>query len=292
MQPAGYHSSTQHGLTIARLLIMAGARLAKSDVPADDARHLLAHCLQQPQSYLIAHSEDAVGEDIIARFNQLVHRRTAGEPMAYLTGRREFWSLALTVNPHVLTPRPETELLVEVALKLLNNKPTARVADLGTGSGAIAIALASERADLEITATDCSGEALAVAKHNADVHGLNSIQFVAGDWFKPLAGQFYDLIVSNPPYVCTHDPHLDANGVRFEPRGALAAGEDGLDCLRSIIGTAPHHLTPKGWLIVEHGFDQAESVALLMQTHGLSNIVQHKDLAGILRATAGQLKAD
>jgi release factor glutamine methyltransferase len=218
-----------------------------------------------------------------------VARRVAGEPIAYLTGQREFWSLPLHVNSAVLIPRPETELLVERALALLPGTQAAagdvRVADLGTGSGAIALALASERPRWALTATDRSEAALTVARGNAAHLHLGHVEFLAGDWFAPLAGRRFEAIVSNPPYVALGDGALAA--LRYEPAGALSPGPTGLEALRYLIAGAPAHLERNGWLLLEHGVDQAAAVAAALVAAGYGRVRCHRDLAGRDRVTEG-----
>ena len=213
---------------------------------------------------------------------ELIARRQRGEPLAYLTGRREFWSLELAVSPATLIPRPETELLVERALAHIPADAAWSIADLGTGSGAIALAIAHERPRCRIIATDFSPAALTIARANADAHGLG-VDFRGGDWLTPLAGESLDMVVSNPPYVRENDPHLTRGDARFEPRAALAAGGDGLEAIRRIVADARRHLRPSGYLLLEHGYDQAGQVRGLLRDSGYHVIVLHRDLAGIER---------
>ncbi|MCS3902079.1 release factor glutamine methyltransferase [Methylohalomonas lacus] len=271
-------------LSIRALLERAGSR-----VPTRlDAELLLAHVLGETRSSLYAHPQRRLQPQQAAAFEQLLARRSNGEPLAYLTGEREFWSLALTVTPATLVPRPETELLVERALALMPTEAAVCVADLGTGSGAIAIALARERPHAHISATDSSAAALAVARDNARRHDCGHIVFRQGDWLEALADERCDLIVANPPYVAAGDPALAGDGVRFEPRGALAAGSDGLDDLRTIIATAGRHLNAGGWLLLEHGHDQATAVSTLLQQHGFERIDCWHDAAGQPRVSGGR----
>ena len=217
-----------------------------------------------------------------------VRRRRAGEPVAYITGEREFFSLAFRVTPAVLIPRPETELLVEAALASIPADAPARVLDLATGSGCVAVAIANERPGAQVTATDVSREALAVARENAKRHGTR-IDLVESDWFAALAGRRFDLIVANPPYVAEDDPHLAAGDLRFEPRAALVAGPKGLDCIETIVEQAIHHLRAGGRLLFEHGYDQAPCARALLAAAGYGDIVTRRDLAGIERVSGGRV---
>jgi release factor glutamine methyltransferase len=213
------------------------------------------------------------------RFSELIQRRARGEPVAYLLGRREFWSLQLTVSPATLIPRPDTECLVDAAVSLLPPDATGPVLDLGTGSGAIALALATERPGLPIVAVERCNEALAVARANgarADV----SVEFLQSDWFSELAGRQFAMIVSNPPYVASDDPHLHTGDLRFEPLAALDGGPDGLAALRAIIAAAPQYLLPGGMLLLEHGFDQGAAVINLLEQRGFQDCLDHTDLGG------------
>lgn len=276
--------------TLAALLAAAVAELAAagSDSPRADAEVLLSHVLAEPRSFLRAWPERTVTPERVAEFRRLVERRTRGEPVAYLSGRRGFWTLELAVTPATLIPRPETETLVELALARIPAAQRLRVADLGTGSGAIALALAAERPCIEVTATDASRDALAVATANAERLGLDNVRFVHGDWCAALAGR-YTLIASNPPYLAEHDAHIGRGDLRFEPRSALAAGCDGLADLRRIVDTAAVHLEPGGWLLLEHGHDQGESVPALLRAGGYHDIDCVPDLAGRPRVSLGRV---
>jgi release factor glutamine methyltransferase len=250
---------------------------------------LLAHVLNRPRAALITHGELPIEPALATRYRALVGRRVAGEPIAYLTGQREFWSLPLNVTPDVLIPRPETELLVERALALLPEPAASgerRVADLGTGSGAVALALASERPAWRLTATDRSEAALAVARGNAARLKLQDIEFLAGDWFAPLAGRRFEAILSNPPYIAGGDAALAA--LRHEPAVALSPGPTGLEALRQLIAQAPAHLERGGWLLLEHGADQADAVAAALVAAGYARVRCHRDLAGRDRVTEGR----
>ena len=259
------------------------------DEIARDAPLILAHVLNRPLAWIYTWPEHELGKHQIARYRELLQRRRAGEPLAYLTGEKEFWSLPLKVTPATLIPRPETELLVELALEFGDSTaPVPRVLDLGTGSGAIALALAHERPGWRITATDVSREALAVAEENARRLGLQGVRFLAGHWFDALAaGERFHLIASNPPYVAEGDPHLLESGLPHEPGSALIAGPEGLDDLRRIISGAPCHLEPGGWLLVEHGADQGRAVRELFRKSGFHEVVTRKDLGGRDRVTLG-----
>jgi release factor glutamine methyltransferase len=266
--------------------------LAQSGLVPLDAQILMAHVLGTNRAWLLAHGDDPLARAQEAAFLALAKRRREGEPVAYLTGVREFWGLPLRVTPAVLIPRPETESLVELALAHLPVERELRVLDLGTGSGAIALALASERLRLRVLATDISSEALAVAEDNAGRLGIVNVEFARSDWYAGLPAAWrdvaFDLIASNPPYVAMDDPHLREGDVRFEPAAALAAGGDGLAALREIVAGACVHLAPGGTLAVEHGYDQAEQARELFARAGFAEIVVVKDLGGIPRVAAGR----
>jgi release factor glutamine methyltransferase len=250
-----------------------------------EAGVLLAHVLAVPRARLSSHPEAAVAAAPAESYRSLLLRRAAGEPLAYLTGRREFWSLELAVNPAVLVPRPETELLVERAL-VLGPAGSARVADLGTGSGAIALALARERPQWHLIATDVSPAALAVARANAAALGCTQVEFRAGDWYQTLAGERFELLLSNPPYVAADDPAL--RELRHEPRLALTPGEDAFAALRALVLGAPQHLAEGGWLLLEHGATQAAELRAALVLAGFRHVRSHRDLAGHERMTEGQ----
>jgi release factor glutamine methyltransferase len=252
-----------------------------------DAGLLLAYTLRTTRVRLMSDGESAVEPAAVRRYRALIERRARGEPLAYLTGTREFWSLPLGVSRAVLVPRPETELLVERALAL-RAAPEGHVLDLGTGSGAIALALARERPHWQVTATDLSMDALAVARANAVQLELTGIDFRHGSWFAPLAGERFDLIVSNPPYIAADDPALEDPALAHEPRLALTPGADALSCLREIARDAPQHLEPGGWLLLEHGAAQAALVRAELVLAGCRYVRSHRDLAGHERITEGQ----
>jgi len=254
-----------------------------------DAELLLLHVLQQPRSWLFTHADDVPDMDVQTAYAALVERRAAGEPVAYITGRRGFWSLDLEVSPATLIPRPETELLVELALQRLPLVAACSVADLGTGSGAIALAIARERPRVRVVATDASAVALAVAQRNAQRLGLRNVAFVHGDWLAPLAGQHFDLIVSNPPYIEAADPHLAQGDLRFEPPAALASGPDGLDAIRRIVRDARAHLHPDAWLLFEHGWNQGEASRDLLADAGYAEVFTAQDLESRDRVSGGRV---
>jgi release factor glutamine methyltransferase len=271
------------------LLADAARQLAEvSDTPRLDAEVLLAEALERSRGYLHAWPEWTPERERAARFAAWLERRQTGEPVAYILGRREFWSLELEVTPDTLIPRPETELLVELALARLPADRSITVADLGTGSGAIALALAVERPQARIVATDHSPGALTVARCNTHRLAITNVEFREGDWCAPLAGERFDLIAANPPYVASTDPRWRQGELRFEPSDALVAGEDGLDALRAIIAQAPAYLRPGGWLLLEHGYDQGESVPVLLRQRGFSTVTDHRDASGLSRSSCGR----
>ena len=257
-----------------------------------EARILIGHALQWTRVQLVTRSQDALNDSQINAIETLFSRRLAGEPIAYLVGVREFYGLDFEVSPAVLIPRPETELLVELAAAHLPRK--GKALDLGTGSGAIAISLAHLRPDAQVTATDISADALNIAQRNAKRHGT-TIQFLLSDWYhpaeNPLADTPFDLIVSNPPYIAAGDPHLGQGDLRFEPVTALTDRADGLQAIGKIISGAPAHLKAGGWLLIEHGYDQSEAVRAELQQQGWSEVQSWRDLAGIERISGARLAA-
>jgi len=263
--------------------------LAQCGLVPGDAHVILAHVLGKNRAWLAAHPEDRLMPRQTNEFSALARRRREGEPVAYLTGIREFWGLALAVTPAVLIPRPETEALVEFALSVLPLDRQTRVLELGTGSGAIALALAHERPHAQLLGTDLSRTALAVAQDNAQRLALSNVRFVVSDWYASVPGGEWDLIVSNPPYVSPEDPHLSEGDLRFEPVMALTADGAGLAALQAIIAGAFPRLVRGGWLIVEHGFDQSAAVQALFQSAGFAQLTRRRDLAGIARIVAGQV---
>jgi release factor glutamine methyltransferase len=280
-------SATPTGTESSRAAALQRASHRLGPEHARDAEHLLAHLLGVGRAQLLAALEEPLPATACARYAALVERRAAGEPLAYLTGQREFWSLTLHVTPAVLVPRPESELLVERALTLVPQSQ-ATALDLGTGSGALAIALATERPHWRILATDRSSAALDVARDNSHVHACSNVEFAAGEWLAALEReQRFDVIVSNPPYLASHDPALASDGLRHEPRTALVAPGDGLEDLRTIIQQAPAHLRAGGWLALEHGAAQGAAVRELLVARGFLHVRSHLDLAGHERVTEG-----
>jgi len=272
------------------LLEQAGARLeAVSGTPRLDAELLLGHVLGVGRAALRARGEQAVEPQAAAAFEELLGRRAAGEPVAYLTGRRAFWTLDLAVGPDVLVPRPETELLVEAAVARLDSHPAPAILDLGAGSGAVALAIASELPTAVVTGVDASAAALETARRNARDSGLERVRFLQGDWYGPCAGRRFDAIVSNPPYLAASDPHLPA--LSHEPVAALVAGPTGLEALQRIISGAPAHLLPGGVLLLEHGAGQGPAVRTACAAAGLEGIETLGDLAGHERVTVARSPA-
>ncbi|RDH81711.1 MAG: peptide chain release factor N(5)-glutamine methyltransferase [endosymbiont of Galathealinum brachiosum] len=263
-----------------------------SDSPRLDAEVLLAHSLNKNRTWLITWSDRELTEPEILNFEKRLTRREKGEPVAHITGSREFWSLDLQVSKDTLIPRPETELIIEKILEQYAQSSDIKVLDLGTGSGAIALALASERPGWEITATDKSAAALEIANRNAQQLNLNNINFIHGNWFEPFENPssenlLFDIIASNPPYIPDQDPHLSQGDVRFEPMSALASGKDGLNDIRQICQLASKHLKPGAMLIIEHGFDQKEELHNIFMHSGYKNISQYTDLTKNPRLTSG-----
>jgi release factor glutamine methyltransferase len=280
----------QASLTIEQALKAAISRLAESgsDSPSLDAAVLLCHTLDKPRSYLLTWPEKALQESEVRGFEQLLSRRYSGEPVAYITGEREFWSLPLKVCPSTLIPRPDTERLVELALEKAPSQPGC-ILDLGTGTGAIALALASELPQHQIFGVDIRPEAQALAQENARNLNLLNTKFFNGSWFEPVeSGTKFALIVSNPPYIEKDDPHLTQGDVRFEPVSALVAEEKGLADIRHIADQARGYLLPEGWLLFEHGFEQGGAVRQLLQSMGYSQVATEQDYAGNDRVTLGQ----
>lgn len=253
-----------------------------------DAEVLLAYALSKPRSWLIAHADDEVSLEHASAYKLLIEQREAGEPVAYITGRRGFWSLDLEVTPDTLIPRPETELLVELALEHLPHDKACDVLDLGTGSGAIALAIARERPQAQVIATDASAGALAVAQRNARLHHIANASFAHGDWFAPVGDRRFDVIVSNPPYIESGDTHLQQGDLRFEPMSALASGQDGLDDIRRIVRDAGLHLVPGGWLLFEHGWNQGDAARTLLGDAGFVEVSTARDLEQRDRVSLGR----
>jgi release factor glutamine methyltransferase len=277
-------------MSIAELLQQAAARLVEvSDSPRLDAELLLCRVLGCERSYLFTWPEREPERAQSTVFEELLARREQGEPVAHILGRREFWSLELAVSPDTLIPRPETELLVDAALARIPLDAEWQIADLGTGSGAIALAIASERPACNVVAVERGADALAMARANAERLAIGNVEFLAGDWFEPLTGRHFQMIVSNPPYIPADDPHLQQGDVRFEPASALVSGDDGLDDIRHLITKAKNFLVSPGWLLLEHGHDQGRAVITLLQGAGYQRIENHRDLLGNDRLAIGAI---
>ena len=274
--------------TVGELLDEAAHNSAGHVEAKREAQILLGHALGVSRAWLVAHSDEAADPSAAAHFRGLVQRRHAGEPVAYLVGRREFYGLDFRVTPDVLIPRADTETLIDTALEKLILPARPEVLDLGTGSGCVAISIAHERSGARVTAVDVSADALNVARDNAVAIGVD-VRFVEGSWFEPLAGRRFDLIVSNPPYVAAADPHLQQGDLRYEPATALASGTDGLTDLRIIVAGAPAYLRAGGWLLFEHGYDQAEACRDLLRDAGFGELISRADIAGLPRVAGGRL---
>lgn len=275
--------------TIQQALDQATDQLSKASLesPKLDAEILLAKLLNKDRSFLFAFNDKQLADQEIATYSNWIDERSHHKPVAHILGERDFWSFSLIVNQHTLIPRADTEILVEQALAKLVEKPDARVLDLGTGSGAIAIAIASEFPNAKVTATDASAEALSVAKQNLEQLGLN-IKLFHGEWFCPLRRcEKFDLILSNPPYIRDQDPHLKQGDLPYEPITALVSGKDGLNDIRHIINHAPDYLTNNGWLMLEHGYDQADAVRDLLLERGVQSVLSEKDFGGNDRVSLG-----
>ena len=261
-----------------------------SDSPLLDVELILCFVLNKQRSYLHTWPETKLLDEELNKFNVLISRRVKGEPIAHILGERGFWSLNLKVTKDTLIPRPDTERLVELSLEIIPQKSQWKILDLGTGTGAIALSLAKENPDCFITATDHSIAALEVAKQNAVDNNISNIEFVRSNWFEKLGSQQFDMIVTNPPYIKENDPHLKQGDVRFEPLSALTSGKDGLDDIRSIISKAQKHLTTQGVLIIEHGYDQADSVCHLLTEANFKNVRNFKDYNDNPRVSMGYIK--
>ncbi|MGB1983878.1 MAG: peptide chain release factor N(5)-glutamine methyltransferase [Porticoccaceae bacterium] len=276
---------------ISELLKLSSQLTAISDSPQLDCELLLCYTLDVDRTWLRTWPEKEISQPLEAKFRALLEQRVEGQPIAYLIGSRGFWSMDLQVSKDTLIPRPETELLVELALGLQLPKNSDGL-DLGTGTGAIALALASERPDMNFVAVDSQSGAVSLANKNCQALGLANVEIFQSDWFDSvqLTEDQFDLIVSNPPYISATDPHLQQGDVRFEPNTALVSGIDGLDDLKKIIAKSPFYLKPNGWLLLEHGFDQGSAVARLMSEAGFQKVVTHQDYNLIDRVTLGQWK--
>ncbi len=282
--PPALNEFVKSDLTLRAAVAAAVRRLEDvSESPRLDAELLLARAIDVPRSYLVAHPEDSLDPAARQRFFSAIDQRADGVPLAYIVGKKEFWSLTLMVSPATLVPRPETELLVERALQLMPREAEWRVLDLGTGSGAIALAIAHERSLCRITATDVSEAALAIASENARQLDIDNVSFLAGSWTEPVAGETFDLIVSNPPYVAAADPALDR--LRHEPRDALVSGTDGLDAIRRLAVECGPVLADGGTLLLEHGADQQQAVTQILAENGWRDCRPFTDLAGLPRVT-------
>ena len=286
-QPTAHPGDVKLAQSIKNLLDFASQKLVESPSARFDAELLLAHTLESTRSFLYANPEFELPGVRAETFKKLIKQRAHGTPIAYLIESSEFWSLPLRVTPDVLIPRPETELLVETALEILPVEADWRVADLGTGSGAIALAIASERKKLEVHAADISPAAIRVARENARQLKLKNIHFHYGSWTQPLSGKF-QLVVSNPPYIDAGDPHLKQGDLRFEPRGALTPGNEGTSAIRDISRLVHPILVDGGWLMLEHGWDQGTASRDILVAAGYTNVMTLKDLAGLDRVTIGE----
>lgn len=254
-----------------------------------DAEVLLAYGINRNRAHLHSRPDEILSTEQLDRFTSLIRRRATGEPVAYLTGIREFWSMPLTVTNKTLIPRPETELLVEHALSRIETDAAMRVADLGTGCGAIALAIASERPLSHVVASDVDGQALNIARINAQQHNISNVEFRQGNWFAPMRGERFHVITSNPPYIGEHDPHIRQGDLRFEPQGALIAGKDGLEAIINIVSGAKPYLLDAGWLIIEHGYKQQSRILELFAHEGYQHMQGKSDHAGHGRLVMGQL---
>lgn len=254
-----------------------------------EVQMLLQQVLGVSRAYLLAHPEQILNEAQAVTYRTLLQRRLHGEPLAHILGEREFFGLNFSITPATLIPRPDTELLVELALQCIPQRGAFRVLDLGTGSGAIALAIAHARPDIEVTAVDASSGALGVARENVRRLNISNTRLLRSDWFSALAGARFDLIVSNPPYIAEGDVHLEQGDLRFEPRTALVSGTDGLDDIRHIVAQAKNHLNPGGWLLFEHGYDQAGQAQVLLDMAEFIEVFSACDLAGIERVSGGRI---
>jgi len=264
--------------------------LAASGLIPFEAKILLGHVLRRDRAWLAAHGDQPMTANEAKTFDALARRRRNGEPVAYLTGRREFYGLDLEVTPDVLIPRPETELLVELALVRIDANEHTEVLDLGSGSGAIALAIASERPHSAVLGVDVSAAAVALARRNASRLSVGNAAFIESDWFSAVPRKRYDAIIANPPYVAAGDEHLSQGDLRFEPPAALSAGADGLNAIRSIIAGAAAYLSPEAWLLIEHGYDQQDAVLAMLREAQFSDVQSRRDLAGVPRTALGRMQ--
>ncbi len=287
LDPVGCADNGGKMMAAVRALLDEGAKALRGDDPRREATLLLRHVLGTSDAWLVAHADDPVDVMPAAAFRALIERRAGGEPIAYLTGTRGFHALELRVTPDVLIPRPDTELLVDLALQRVPDD-TCAIADLGTGSGAVALALAHARPRAYVLATDVSTAALDVARRNAACLGSRNVEFVQGDWCAALGDRRFDLIVSNPPYIAEADPHLREGDLRFEPALALSSGPDGLDAIRSIASGAQKRLRSGGWILLEHGFDQGSAVRDLLGGHAFGDVFTARDLEDRERVSGGR----
>lgn len=274
---------TQVVHSIAQVLQWASLKIDRTD-----ARMLLQHILNVNHAFLLTHSNHILNSTQEKSYGQLVARRVKGEPIAYLIGEWDFYDITFKVTPDVLIPRPETELLLELALTRISSKSNCRILDLGTGCGAIAITIAKHCPQASVIAVDLSSAAVSIARKNADIVNVNNVCIAVGNWFSELSGEKFDLIVSNPPYVAEYDPHLYQGDLRFEPKMALTTEGDGLACIRDIVATACDYLEVGGWLMLEHGYDQAVVCRQLLKSAGFAKTFSCPDLAGIMRVSGGQ----
>lgn len=274
-------------MTYLEWLKLATFTLSGSESPKRDAEILLSFVTNKTRTFLMAFSETEITEEELHRLNTFLNRRKTGEPIAYITGVKEFWSLKFNVSPTTLIPRPDTEKLVELALEYLPKVPV-EVLDLGTGTGAISIAMATERPDCLFTAVDKSDEVIQLAQSNAKQIGVNNVYFLSGNWYKPIKGRMFSMIVSNPPYIEPTDIHLFQGDVRFEPRSALVAEDDGLADIKQIIQGATKHLNQYGWLLIEHGWKQGEAVRTIFKQHSFQLVETYTDYSGNERVTVGR----
>ncbi len=279
---------TVQQLLVADAAKLAAALLLDSSSARLEVQYLLQHVLGKPRAWLLAHAETILNPEQLADYSARLQQRLRGEPIAYILGEREFYGLKFKVTPATLIPRPETELLVEQALQRIPQERPCQVLDLGAGSGAIALSIAHERPKSGVVAVDASLAALEVAQENAVRLGIRNANFLHGDWYASLGGRRFDLVVSNPPYVAKNDPHLQQGDLRFEPASALASGTDGLDDIRRIVDGAGSHLEPGGWLLLEHGYDQAVRVRELLERAGFAEVFSVRDLGDIERVSGGR----